>query len=443
MSIVSSSAFTFPSDIALSSAHTDDVCEGYSTTIVKKDVQFDDKQYFIYNNNPTAVNIDSVPDRMFRSVVTDLELSDANAVVLSVAPPNSISPEEFEKRYTLEKNTMQNVYANEIIEGTMVNLFYDSRYNQWDISTRSSVGAKYWYFRTQYDHIKSCSIHKSQALTFREMFIESVLRCKVKTPVELNDLELIQKLDKSYCYHFVFQHPDNHFVFANMRQVYLVGVHQLSKKSMRYIPASEYEQWPMFQNTTVMFPVKVQPQFNEASGHLELEKSTLPYTVGTMYTHLLTGDRMFYTRTDYEEWRLIRGNNPNLQYHFYQLLTNKYLYPNNYLGTARCFLELFPMYNELFMHFNMQYMQFIHRIYTTYVEYYIEKKGAIFPKEDFRHASDIHHKIYIDAKSKGQKVKITKEVIMEYFENMTPSQIMYFVNHCSPEKTDEIDVLHA
>jgi len=442
MSILSSSAFTFPSEITLSTAHSENVNE---TTIVKKDVQFDDKQYFIYNNNPLKVNIDSVPERMFRSVVTDVELSDPNVNILSVSPPNSISPEEFENRYTLEKDTMTNVYANEIIEGTMVNLFYDSRYNQWDISTRSSVGAKYWYFRTQYDHIKSLSAHHKSgpALTFRDMFIESLFKCKLKTPVELNDVEFIQKLDKSYCYHFVFQHPDNHFVFANMRQAYLVGVHQLTKRSMRFIPASEYEEWSVFKDSNILFPVKVIVQFNESSGRVELEKSTLPYTVGTMYTHLLTGDRMFYTRTDYEEWRLIRGNNPNLQYHFYQLLTNKHLYPNNYLGSARCFLELFPMYNELFMHFNMHYMQFINRIYTTYVEFYIEKRGAIFPKEDFRHASDIHHKIYIDAKSKGQKVKITKEVIMEYFEKMTPSQILYFVNQVSSEKTDSVDVLMA
>ena len=57
---------------------------------------------------------------------------------------------------------------NEIIEGTMVNLFYDSRISKWEIATKGAIGGNYWYYRNSYD-----GDNKPQ-LTFRQMFLESL-----------------------------------------------------------------------------------------------------------------------------------------------------------------------------------------------------------------------------------------------------------------------------
>lgn len=453
MSIASCSAFTFPTDISASADFSEYELNKKESIIVKKEIDFDSKSYVIYNNNPLLIDMDIMPHRMFRSVITDSDINEENSKILSVAPPNTLSLEKFKELYPIEQHSMSNIYANEMIEGTLVNLYYDQRYSKWEISTRSSIGANHWYFRTQYQHIPTLENKKQTLqLTFRQMFIQALLCEKHAQHVsksvqdesnapelDINDIELFNKFDKTCCYHFVFQHPHNHFVFLNTMQVYLVGVHHIKDKTIRYIPAYEYETWTMFQNSNILFPSKIEIVF-DAYGQIDFESTSFPYSMGTMYTHVLTGDRMFYIRNDYAEWRLIRGNNPNLQYHFYQLLTNKYLFPNNYISSMECFLELFPHYYELFTHFNLHYLSFINRIYNLYVSYYILKNQEnLIQKQDFIHIGNIHRKIYIYYKSIGQHIKITKEVIMDYFEKMTPSQLMYFVNHtsCNTNKVEK------
>ena len=62
---------------------------------------------------------------------------------------------------TSESTTKVDVVAEEFVEGTMINLFYDysscadsssGEDGEWEISTRSTVGAKMYYYQNDNDN---------------------------------------------------------------------------------------------------------------------------------------------------------------------------------------------------------------------------------------------------------------------------------------------------
>ena len=95
------------------------------------------------------------PGGYYRSVLLD----EANNVV-SFALPKSVEYETFTEKYPdLNNGDFQ---LNDIIEGTMINLFHNGDF--WEISTKGSVGGNYWYFRNSYDE------SDKKQKTFREIF---------------------------------------------------------------------------------------------------------------------------------------------------------------------------------------------------------------------------------------------------------------------------------
>ena len=129
----------------------------------------------------------------------------SNGFILGFSPPKSISCENFIKKYPLK---MDNIVAEEFIEGTMINVFYDPKYGLngcWQIATRNTVGGE-------------ISLYKWSDKTFNQMFLESCI---------CNNLH-INTLNPKYCYSFIMQHPNNVNVvpFKNP-QLYVVGMYEI------------------------------------------------------------------------------------------------------------------------------------------------------------------------------------------------------------------------
>ena len=81
------------------------------------------------------------------------------------------------------------------------------------------------------------------------MFLEA-LNMDLKSEKSLNDNAWINSLDKTYCYCFVLQHPDNHFVLdIEKPTLYLVGVYHLNKNTVTHVDSNIYEEWPTIQNS--------------------------------------------------------------------------------------------------------------------------------------------------------------------------------------------------
>ena len=380
--------------------------------------------YSILNYDKDILCNDDVINGHYRSVVLDPDTNN----ILSFAPPKSIPIDSFKERFP--KVDQDNIYVNEIIEGTMINLFWDTRLDRWELATKSAVGGNYWFFRTQYD----VSDMQQEQLTFRKMFIEA---CGEDSSICLNDVVLLQSLPKNYSYSFVMQHPKNHIVLKITRPtLYLVAVYDcssaLTSHTVYSFPVSEFMEWPEIKafNGLIRFPRVLKT--NENDTYESLENKYCNYfgktsnLVGLMITDLELGMRTSIMNKSYEQLREIRGNNPNLQYHFLSLYK---------AGKINEFLFYFPMYKKVFYKFREQSAMFIRNVHDAYVIYYVKKQGKEIriPKSIFRHIFKLHHEIHLQSIQTETPVIITHKIVADWFNSMEPKEQLYHLNYKNRE----------
>lgn len=367
-----------------------------SDNIQNKNCSNNDKNYTMINyKNGMAVS-----GGFYRSV-----LLDEDKKVLSFAPPKSLTLDEFcEKHSSFNTNEYQ---INDIIEGTMVNLFHNGDF--WEISTKGSVGGNYWYFRTCYDE------NDKKQQTFREMFIECL---GYHNSTSLNDVEWVLTLPENYVYSFVMQHPDNHIVFnIEYPSIVLVSVFKKDSSKLQLEPLSAIKCWNVFENSKVFFPVEHNPKNIDYA----IELANSDFNGGVMITHLQSGERVSIKNNEYERLKKIRGNNPNMQYHYYSLLQS---------GQVESFLNHFPKYERMFARFNKQLNDFIRNIHDAYVLYYVQKRGKQIkiPTNIFPHIYKLHFEKRLPSLTSGENLIITKKVVSEYINGMQPKEMFYFIN---------------
>ena len=116
---------------------------------------------------------------LFRSVITNGER------IVSYSPPKSITHEVFKQ----ENDFQELSYIQPYIEGTMINVFWNEKIGDWDIATKSNIGAR-------------CHYNVLIKETFRYMFLDT-----------MNKVDLdFEDLNKNYSYCFIMQHPKNRIV---------------------------------------------------------------------------------------------------------------------------------------------------------------------------------------------------------------------------------------
>ena len=110
--------------------------------VIRKDIKNKDGgNYYILRYDKDNM-VDDI--KKYRSVIFD-----NNNKLVCYSLPKSIPFNEF-----VENNNDindDNVVITEIIEGTMINLFYDSEIDKWQLSSKGSVGCDYFFYRNGYD----------------------------------------------------------------------------------------------------------------------------------------------------------------------------------------------------------------------------------------------------------------------------------------------------
>jgi ubiquitin C len=393
---------------------------GGSAFVQTKTVSYKGRHYTIRNLEKEYLPHTDYANRMYRSAlylsaatsglsVATSGLSAATSdQLLAIAPLQSLPNDNF----VLDLKGNSTFIINEIVEGTMITLFWDPAENCWDICTKKGIGGNYSYFRNQYGLEKS----EPEQKTFRAMFLEAL------NVASLSEADF-STFDKSCCYTFVLQHPSNHIVLSvpNPR-LYLVCAFRIN-------PAGTYSYIPPKQVNIGSLIVCVPNDYNNEciSANLpSVSMQDLPHVleklrsdmnhptndhtfVGYMLTNVESGLRCAFYNEAYLEAKLLRGNNPNLHYQY--LVLRK-------IGKVAEFLRYFPMYHEHFNKFYEHFNKFCNRIQKLYWLVYVKKNKITFEdKRDKFFIDKLHFEYFIPGKKADPKFFVSKKVVAQMLDS--------------------------
>ena len=354
--------------------------------------QMDHLYVLKYNKSKlTTENVNTLG--LFRSIIIN-----EKGKIISFAPQKSLDFDIFS-----QSNKYEDCFVQHFPEGTMINVFFDTYIDDWQISTRSTIGAK-------------CNFNMDSNITYRYMFLDA-----------MNHIGLeFEDLDKNCCYSFVLQHPKNRIVVPIKEPAIIL--------TNRY----KIENNEVFNNNSFNNPTK----FNTLKMHNIDDnnfKSSVKYT-GNNWNDLIThffsenlsyqfqgimiwnnkGQRTKIRNSNYEKIKHLKGNSPKLQYQYYHLRQN------NAVGE---FLKYYPEYRKEFSDFRRELHKWTSQLYQNYIKCFIKKEKPLgdFPYNFKTHMYKIHEIYLNDLKLEGKFVN--KGVVIEYVNTLPPPRLMYSVNH--------------
>jgi len=344
---------------------------------------------------------------LFRSIV----LRDHN--ILSFSPPKSLAETEFIKKH---KNPgKKNIVGEEFIEGTMINVFFDSKIGDegdWEISTRSNIGARTAFFRDG-------EINHEQ--TFRYMFLEAASKANLS----------FDNLPKDYCYSFVLQHPKNRIVLPVKESlIYLVGCYKIDSEKKIVIEVEREEQIKFMEKTMVCFAGRFSFDSYDELRSVWASDNTDYKTMGVVIKNLETGERTKMRNPNYECIRKLRGNQPKLQYQYLTLRKD---------GNVSKYLSYFNEARESFTEFRKQVHNFTTQLHTNYIMCYVKKKMPLIQySSQYRTHMFNLHKIYL-SRLRDNNDKVSKQVVIDYINNLHPSKLMFSLNYHMRQRQIDIN----
>jgi len=392
--------------------------------------------YKIIHYDTQMVCFDDQETGKYRSVVCSKN-EQQNCQLVSFSPPKSIPMSLFTQRNPTKNGIIPpNVIITEIVEGTMIQLFYNSSLESWEIATKNAIGCDYWYYRNFYDE-KSI-----QQITFRQMFMEAIGEFYDS---DLNESRLVRDLDKDYCYNFVLQHPQNHIVLMIEHAcVYLVAIYKIvnllqkNEFLVNQLPLMETVKETFVLNLLHELGIFLLPEQHPFSQNTEpaMYNNILHYRnyeiinsskdimiaspLGYMFLDTNTGDRAKIECEYYGRLKELRGNNPNLQYQY--LCVRR-------MNKVKDFLYYFPQYRGLFYRFYQDFENFINNVHMSYLSYYIQKQEIVISKKYAPHVFKIHHEVYLPSLQTEEPIIVKRRVVKEYFEKMEPRELIYHLNY--------------
>jgi hypothetical protein len=324
--------------------------------------------------------------------------------IVSFSPPKSMSSERFITKYP---NPNNNIIAEEFIEGTMINVFFDPTYGAngcWQIATRNTVGA-------------NVTFYKWSKKTFNNMFMEACIENKFN----------IQTLNPGYVYSFVMQHPENRIVIPIKKpKLFLIAVYEIKqdneKQEYQVIEQdlSIVKKCGCWEFTLIQFP-----EIYEFQSYTELINKfgspNTPYNImGVVVKNIETGERMKIRNPIYEEVRFLRGNQPKL---FYQYLTLRQQ------GKIPDYLKFYPESKEDFSNFREQVHMFTNTLHKNYISCYVKKEKPLkeFSEQYRTHMFKIHEK-YLN-ELRPNNLFVTNTIVINYVNTLHPSLLMYCLNY--------------
>ena len=361
-------------------------------TVIREDTV---KWYFLQyiKNNLCEANYKTAG--LFRSVLTD------GKKVYVYSPPKALPFS------SVKDDNYDDYILEELVEGTMINLFWNDYLNEWDIATKNSLGGKY-------------SFYQDNKKTFRTMFLEAMDNQQVE----------FDHFNKNLCYSFVLQHPDNRVVIPfQTATIVLTGLYKIEGTNVTVLDKHQCKV------PNILFP-KTLEQYSDYKGSSwqDLEdyfnQMNLDYRItGTNIYNPSTGLRSKLRNPTYEYVRRLKGNSPKIQFQYYSL---------RQVGKVGEFLKYYKEYRTTFSQLRNDLHQFTMQIWGNYKRCYVQKEKPLieFPKKFRVHMFNLHQIYLNDLRELGHY--ISRQIVIKYVNSLEPAKLMYSMNydlrHCKMEE---------
>ena len=351
---------------------------------------------------------------LFRSIVLE------GGKIRCFAPPKSLDRSLF-----TELLAGGECYAEEFIEGTMINMFYDGSLPEdevlgcWEIATRSSVGGDTRFF----------SSSTNEGKTFREMFIEALTEASRERG---SPQEALQDLKKEYCYSFVLQHPENRIVTEfKTPGLYLTAVYDIDNlaRTITRIPTEEAlsDSLAAWAKTPMLHGQNLTAQDLDGLERIWASEETDYGILGIMLCDRTTGLRSKIRNPEYEKVRRLRGNQPKLQYRFLSLRQGA-------AEDIKAYLQYYPEDTDAFSNYGTQVRTFVQNLHRQYMDCKVRKEKDIksVPYEYRNHVYALHGQYLDELRTSGRAV--TRRVVETYVNSLPPARLMFSINYPLGEK---------
>ena len=364
------------------------------------------EKYKMVRYNKDILAADLIPSYgLLRSVIIN-----SQGQVIGFAPPKSLPADHFLQKYSIQTKS-EFIQAQEFVEGTMINVFYDPSIPGWKIATRNTVDAE-------------VSFYKSSKKTFNAMFMEACHQ---------NNFNL-ETLNPVFCYSFVLQHPDNRIVVPfKSPQLYLVEVYEIVQSLVQSSPTeglttvdivpqnlSMVKANGSWSKTSIRFP-----EVYEITTYSELiakfASANTPYNImGIVLKNTATNERTKIRNPIYEEVRHLKGNHCKLQYQYLTLRKE---------GKLPEFLKYYPETKKDFSACRDQVHLFTSTLHQNYLACYVRKEKPLkeYGSQYRTHMFKIHEQFINELRPIN--LFVTNTVVQKYVNNLPPSLLMHSLNY--------------
>lgn len=373
---------------------------------------------------------------MLRSVVVD-----EDGKIVCYSPPKSLYvTEELEKHFDAnnimsdlsEANTNE-WYAEEFVEGTMINLFYSRGVGGegWEIATKNTIGGKALFYspKNPKDEVE---IRESD--TFRNMFFDTCAK------IGFN----YENLPRDVVYSFVLQHPKNRIVLPiTTPSIYLIAVYRITQDNDK-LEIIQHSRDGFLKNIINCDNIKTPKtlSLHEGGGGTdytfknfkkEYASMNSAYNMmGVVFYNMVTGERMKLRNPMYEMVKNIRGNEQKLQLQYLTL---------RHGGRVADYLKSFPEYKNDFSYYRSQVHSFTRNLHQNYLDCFVFKKKpfAEYPPQYKKHMFVLNKK-YIE-ELRENKNSVTFNYVVEFINRLDPGSLLFSLNYVVKEHKKEIQRL--
>ena len=369
-----------------------------------------ENHYILRYNKQKADDISKY--EQFRSLVLDKH---DNIVAYSPAKSTKVNQESLSCISDDEKR----IQIEELVEGTMINLFFDTFKKEWEIATRSNIGGKIKY------------VQEPDKKSFREMFLDAC-----------NFTELdFDTLPENHSFSFVLYHPDNIIINQNQKNPGLscVEAYEITnmetESSIRILTNDEmvtilgssgckYSETYLKPTESTLFKDWVQQDLYTWIIHQKFNHDTMSCMQGVVIKDVTTNKRWKIRCPEYEYLKRLRGNQIKPKYQYLTVRKSKKITE---------YLNYFPVDADNYLEYKNEVASYIHSLWKSYVGCYVKKQK---PVKDWPNEYRIHmfslHKIFLKDR---QTMTLTR--VFDYFNSLHESQQMFVLNYKDRPKKPE------